>query len=317
LSWIEVLRDESLIELHAALTPVWSETAWFADYVLPMGLGAERHDLMSQETHSAQWISFRQPVKRVVAERSGAHVDYTYQANPGEVWEEEEFWIELSWRIDPDGSLGVRRHFESPYRPGEKVSIEEYYRWIFENSIPGLKEQAASMGQEPLDYMRRIGSFSVRKNLYKPHQAAVSQAPLENARIDDQAGRIIKPGVGAMSAVGLMIDGEPRVGFNTPSRKLELYSRTMAEWKWPEHSLPGYMRSHIHWRDLERGSGEYILVPTFRLPTLIHTRSGNAKWLYEISHTNPLWVNPGDAKVLGFENGALVRVNTEIGYFVI
>ena len=37
MSWIEVLRDESKIELHAALTPVWSETAWFADYVLPMG----------------------------------------------------------------------------------------------------------------------------------------------------------------------------------------------------------------------------------------------------------------------------------------
>jgi anaerobic selenocysteine-containing dehydrogenase len=28
-----------LIELHAALTPVWSETAQYADYVLPMGSG--------------------------------------------------------------------------------------------------------------------------------------------------------------------------------------------------------------------------------------------------------------------------------------
>src|SRR5256885_2055090 len=33
-TWIEVLRDEKLIGRHAALTPVWSETAWLADYVL-------------------------------------------------------------------------------------------------------------------------------------------------------------------------------------------------------------------------------------------------------------------------------------------
>jgi len=41
-----------------------------------MGLGPERHDLMSQETHAAQWISFRQPVVRVARERLGDRVRY-------------------------------------------------------------------------------------------------------------------------------------------------------------------------------------------------------------------------------------------------
>ena len=36
MSWIEMLSDESKVERHACLTPTWSETAWFADYVLPM-----------------------------------------------------------------------------------------------------------------------------------------------------------------------------------------------------------------------------------------------------------------------------------------
>ena len=36
-----------------------------------------------------------------------------------------------------------------------------------------------------------------------------------------------------------------------------------------------------------------VLVPTFRLPTLIHTRSGNAKYLNEISNSHPLWLNSG------------------------
>jgi len=39
MSWIEALTDESKIERHVCLTPIWSETAQFADYVLPMGMG--------------------------------------------------------------------------------------------------------------------------------------------------------------------------------------------------------------------------------------------------------------------------------------
>src|SRR5205814_2053306 len=315
-TWVEVLRDETKVELHAALTPVWSETAWFADYVLPMGMGAERHDLMSQETHAAQWVSFRQPVQRVLKERAGEKVNFTYEANPGEVWEEDEFWIELSWRIDPTGELGVRRHFESPYRPGQKITINEYYQWIFENSVPGLPEKARGEGLKPLDYMRRHGAFTVKSEVYQQHESRLTDAELEGTRVDEQTQQIIKPQPPGDQVIGVLVDGEARRGFNTPSRKLEFYSKTMADWRWPEYKLPAYVRSHVDWRQMNRQENEYVLVPTFRLPTLIHTRSGNAKWLYEISHTNPLWMNPSDAQRLGFVGGELARVSTEIGYFV-
>jgi anaerobic selenocysteine-containing dehydrogenase len=59
-----------------------------------------------------------------------------------------------------------------------------------------------------------------------------------------------------------------------------------------------------------------VLVPTFRLPTLIHTRSGNAKYLNEISNTHPLWMNADDARRKGLSTGDLVRVTTRIGHFV-
>jgi anaerobic selenocysteine-containing dehydrogenase len=52
-----------------------------------------------------------------------------------------------------------------------------------------------------------------------------------------------------------------------------------------------------------------LLLPNFRLPTLIHTRSANAKWLYEISHKNPVWMHPSDAQRLGVGTGDLVRVD--------
>ncbi|MFQ5856929.1 MAG: molybdopterin-dependent oxidoreductase [Anaerolineae bacterium] len=317
-TWMEVLRDESKIGLHAALTPTWNETAWFADYVLPMGHAGERHDLMSQETHAGQWIAFRQPVMRVAMERMGQKVEFTYQANPGEVWEENEFWIELSWRIDPDGELGVRQHFESPYRPGEKITVEEYYRWIFENSVPGLPEAAAGEGLTSLEYMRKYGVFTVTEENYAPYERSVEA---DGAEIDPETGiayrACTEPGRSDGRAIGVEVDGVVRAGFGTPSKKLEFYSPTLREWGWPEHALPGYIKSHVHPENIDKEQGQMLLLPTYRLPNLIHTRSANAKWLYEISHKNPLWIHPSDAERLGVRNNDLVRVETDIGYFVI
>jgi anaerobic selenocysteine-containing dehydrogenase len=183
--------------------------------------------------------------------------------------------------------------------------------------VPGLAEKAASAGLAPLEYMRRNGAFAVKSSVYDQHETRVPESDLEAARVDDHSGLIVKQTAKGEQAAGVMIDGTPLRGFNTPSRRLEFYSKTMADWKWPEHTLPGYVPSHVNWRDMDKERNEYILVPTFRLPTLIHTRSGNAKWLYEISHTNPLWVNTKDAAKLGFKNGDLARVSTEIGHFVI
>ena len=106
------------------------------------------------------------------------------------------------------------------------------------------------------------------------------------------------------------------VGFPTPSRKNEFYSQTMVDWKWPEYAVPQYLKSHIHNDNLDKSKGEYVLVPTFRLPTLIHSRSGNAKWLVEISNRNPIWMHPDDAAKWGFKTGDLVKMNTDIGYFI-
>jgi len=313
MSWVEMLTDESQVERHACLTPVWSETAWFADYVLPMGHASERHDLMSQETHAARWIGFRQPVLRVAMEREGRTFEWTWQAHEaagiGQVWEEDEFWIELSWRIDPDGALGIRKYFESPYRAGQKLQIEEFYRWIFENSVPGLAEAAAKEGLTPLAYMRKYGAFLVEDNVYESHEKTVS---VEGASVDPVTKVVTRAG----QAVGVEIDGVARAGFPTPSRRLEFFSGTLKEWRWPEQSVPGYVKSHVHPSEIDRARGEMVLLPTFRLPTLIHTRSGNSKWLNEISHTNPLWINPEDARRLEIATGDLLRVETAIGYFV-
>jgi len=310
--WIDVLRDEGLIGLHAALTPTWNETARWADYVLPMGVATERHDLMSQETHAATWISFRQPVHRTLLQREGKDVEWTWQANPGEVWEEDEFWIALSWRVDPDGSLGVRKFFESPYRPGERVTIDEYYRWIFENSVPGLPDAAAAEGLTPLEYMRRRGAYLVKNEIYRTHETELDPEQLAGADHDEANAVVTRGG----APIGVLVDGKARTGFPTLSKRLELHSQTLADWGWPEEALPRSIESHVHHANLDRERGEFALVSTFRLPTLIHTRSANSKWLSELSNTNPVWIHPEDAARVGVDTGDLLRVSTRIGYYV-
>ena len=323
-SWIEALSDEDKVGCHVAMTPTWNETAIFADYILPFGHSTERHDTQSYEQYSGKWLGFRQPVRRVALEKLGEMISDTRQSNPGEVWEETEFWIELSWRIDPDGSLGIRKHFETPGQPGKKVTVDEYYGWIFDNQVPGLPEKAEKQGLSPLEYMRKFGAVEIANGLYRQDERLLTPAELEGATPDENGvlrkpitGETQKPLVGEPGAVGIrMEDGRDVFGWLTPSRKLELYSPSIADFGWPELAAPTYIRSHVHHDGMDHGKGDFALVPTFRLPTLIHTRSGNAKYLNEISNKHPIWMNNVDAKALGLDTGDMVRVNTDIGYYV-
>ncbi|MBC7172316.1 MAG: formate dehydrogenase, partial [Polyangiaceae bacterium] len=167
------------------------------------------------------------------------------------------------------------------------------FQWIFENSVPGLPEAAAKQKLSPLAFMRKYGSFEVVRENYVPYEAEVKEG-------------------------GVEVDGVRRKGFETPSKKLELFSKTLSDWGWPEQEyvVPWPLESHVSPRKVDRDKGEMLLLPTFRLPTLIHTRSANAKWLYEISHKNPVWMHPEDATRIGVTTGDLIRVETEIGWFV-
>jgi anaerobic selenocysteine-containing dehydrogenase len=148
--------------------------------------------------------------------------------------------------------------------------------------------------------------------VYGTHERPVPPRDLEGALVDPVSHLASTAG----APVGLEVDGRVLAGFPTPSRKLEFYSPVMKRWKWGELAIPTYSRSHVHWSAINREAGEFALVPTFRLPTLIHTRSGNAKYLSEISHSNPVWMHTGDARRLGLATGDLVKVHTEIGYSV-
>src|SRR5699024_1946852 len=188
--------------------------------------------VFSSETHNSRWIAFRQPVKRAARERLGETITDTRQVNPGEVWEESEFWLELTWRIDPDGTLGIRQHVESMQRPGERMSIDEYFGWLFENSVPGLPEAAAAQELTPLAYMRRYGSFDVGPAGDALYDKAVNPAEIEDEHVDAH-GRVYtrsaappkvngapapdpQPAAQGRRALGVALAGDEGLGSPTP-----------------------------------------------------------------------------------------------------
>ena len=269
-AWIEALGDETLVGLHVALTPTWSETAFLADYVLPMGHGSERHDIHSYEQYDGQWVGFRQPVLRAARERLGETIRDTREVNPGEVWEENELWIDLSWRIDPDG---VARHprASSSRRSGPARSSASTSTTPGSSSTPC---PACPSGQRRRGSRRSRGCGATARSRSRAASGhcTSSRCPRRSSTTSPSARtaastrarpsptprtscpcRRPSPTSDGRRPVGVEVDGAVLRGWPTPSGRLEFYSRTLAEWGWPEAAVPTYLRSHVHPDALEAG----------------------------------------------------------------
>jgi len=355
--WIECLKDESRMELTFNLSPTWSETNWYCDYVLPVGLAGERHDQQSAPTKPEKWTAFRQPVLRVAMEKMGwkpkvAHrgtLEAHIKAGLGEVWEENEFFAELlSLHVDPDGSLGVRKYWESAKNPGKPVTVKEYYDAAF-SLLPKLKKAANKLypnSEFPVyEYMRDHGAWTEATNVYRPQEEEVKlengfyiaegkKFPVSEVTKDKFGVLWVEEG-GRNHSIAIEIEGKLHAGFHTPDKKLDLFAEWLIDWKWPEYALPIYPRneeeydkmihlvSQVHHRYM-KADNEFALNTVFRLPYNIHTRSVNSKHLMEISQNhNPIWISTVDAERLGIKRGDAIKVRIEdtvsgleSGYFI-
>ncbi|MEF3192382.1 MAG: molybdopterin-dependent oxidoreductase [Campylobacterales bacterium] len=289
--WIEVLKDESKMELTFNPTPTWSETNWFMDYILPVGLAGERHDQHSEPTNTEAWISFRQPVLRVALENMGwepkvpwrATLEAHMKAGLGEIWEENEFWINLIFfHVDPDGSLGIRQYWESAANPGKPVTIPEYYNAAFAN-LPGLvkaaeeaaaakmanaktpeeKRRAALAQKYPYyDFVRDRGTWTEKRNVYDMHKNPIHEKDgkvhvraaqfhgghveyeKSQVKVDSRTNVLYVDTPEGRHNVGVRLkDGTWVEGFNTPSKKMDFYVPWMKDWGWPEYAIPVYPRN--------------------------------------------------------------------------
>ena len=197
----------------------------------------------------------------------------------------------------PTARSASASYFESPYRPGEKITRRRV--------LPlDLRERGARPAREG----RRRGArrrwttcaSTARRDRGATSTASTSGRPTTSSTAPSR-GRATAccasrppttrrlPLIGEAGAVG--VRGRRRRAWPASRRRRASSSstrETLRDWGWPEHA---HARLHPQPRRTTRRStasaARCVLLPTFRLPTLIHTRSGNAKWLNEISHTQP------------------------------
>ncbi len=343
--WMEALKREDKFELTFNLSPTWSETNWYCDYVLPVGLAGERNDQQSTPSKPEQRIEFRQAVLRVAAEKSGwkpkdptrATLEAHMKFGLGEVWEESEFWPNLIvHHVDPDGSLGVRKYWASKKDPSRCVTVPEYFDAALSN-IPRLNETARKMykGEEyPVyAYIRDHGCWTEKTNVYKPQEEELKiegdyvyahghKYHKDEVKKDSFGTLWVKDGM-VEESIGIIKDNKALEGFHTLSKKLEFFSEWLTEWKWPEYAIPIYPRNkaendkmvhlvtQVHHKHM-KGDNEFALNTIYRLPYNIHTRSVNSKHLMEISQNhNPVWIYTKDAEKLGIKRGDAVKVQIQ------
>ena len=92
--------------------------------------------------------------------------------------------------------------------------MEEYYRWIFENSVPGLPETAANEG---LSRWNTCGSTAPSRSNRKSITCRTFRSTPRNS--SGRAGlldRVVIDQNGKTEPVGVLVDGKAVVGFPRP-----------------------------------------------------------------------------------------------------
>ena len=296
----QVMTDEELIPFHVCINCFYNETAHYADIVLPWTTYMERWDLDARGSYNLRpYVGIRTPMVEPL----------------GESKDVREFFPELAKRIG--GGM------EKAYEYG---SLEDY-----------MKEWASNVGGNPetgkagLERLLDEGAWEdeSRDPFYEPYKFEVSAEDMKGATVDEESKVIFKDGKG----IGIMVDGKPIRGFKTPSRKFEIRSLFVnkigknedcsdliaasgakAKNRPKQHEgndveideMPIWFQPTEH-RDLLDNE---LIMTSFKWNVHNHGRTMNLKWLAEIVHSNPAWLNPATAASMGLEDGDWIELTS-------
>ena len=297
----EVMTNEELIPFHVCINCFYNETAHYADIVLPWTTYIERWDLDARASYNLRpYVGLRTPMVEPL----------------GESKDVREFFPELAKRIG--GGM------EEAYDYG---SLEDY----MEHWASNVAENSET-GKTGLNRLLEEGAWEddLREPFYEPYLQAISEEEMEAAKVDEESGVIFKDGIG----IGLMVDGKPVRGFKTPSRKFEIRSLFVnrignnkdcsdliaasgvtktknrpEQHKGNDHEIdemPIWFQPVEH----ETIREDELIMTSFKWNVHNHGRTMNLKWLAEIVHSNPAWLNPATAKKHGLEDGDWIELTS-------
>jgi anaerobic selenocysteine-containing dehydrogenase len=291
--WGKLFKDEKLIPYYVSMSSHMGEETALADLILPDCPYLERWEPESMPNSLWPWLGIRQPVHKSL----------------GESRENRVLLRDIVWKLDPDGKRGMKQYWD--FQDGEA-----YMRQHFDN-VPGLKEAGG------LDFLKKHGVWPIYGKLdpktgkvvdktgreikadYGLYKKELSAADMAGATVDKD-GVISKNG----KAIGIRREGKNLVGFSTPNRLINVRVQLWADYGF--NPMPTFKR--IPWH--ESMKDDELVMTTFKLNVHKQSRTAAVKWLAEIAHSNPMWINTATAAKIGVKTGDLVRVESAVGYLV-
>ena len=290
--WKDFLSNESEVPFAVSFSPYMSETTELADLIIPDVTYLERHDPESMPGGLYPCLSIRQPV---IKPRGGTQ-------------EFRQTLIDTIHKVDHDGTLGIKKHFNFK-------NPEEWMRAHFDD-IDGLKDEGG------WNFLKKKGVWPI-----------YGKVDPETAKIVDKNGNEVDPGYGLYKAeltaaemkgaevdknnvihnngkmVGVRAQGKNYKGFGGETPKINLYKESYK--KYGFNPLPTYKRLASR----EKSSNELVLT-TYKVNVHTQSRTASIKYLAELYHKNPAWINPKTAAARGISDGGLIRVTSDVGYMV-
>jgi anaerobic selenocysteine-containing dehydrogenase len=291
--WGKLFKDEKLIPYLVSMSSHMGEETALADIILPDCPYLERWEPESMPNSLWPWLGIRQPVHAAL----------------GESRENRILLRDLIHKLDPDGKRGMKQYWN--FKDGE-----DYMKQHFDN-VAGLKEAGG------LEFLKKHGVWPIYGKLdpktgkvtdktgreikadYGLHRKELSDAEMAGAAVGKD-GVITKGG----KAIGVKRNGKNYVGFPTGNRIINVRVDQWAEYGF--NPMPTFKR--IPWHETMKE--DEMILSTFKLNVHKQSRTAAVKWLAEIAHSNPAWMNPVTAAKLGVKTGDLVRIETRVGHMV-
>ena len=280
---VDVLKDEKLIPFHVCSDVVYSETAHYADMIIPDATYMERWGFDTRNNMELRdYVTLRQPMVEPPAE-CVSFVDSL---------------IEIAKRISPE----TAKYF----------AFENHEEWI------KLRCEALSkkLGEDGFAYMVKHGVWQdmSKPKYYDLFNWELKPDEIKDTRVDTTTQRIYKKAAdGKESVVGIMANGKARRGFITPSRKFSIYHEDIEaaakERGFTEDGGKG-MPAYFPVPSIEKMTPDMLHLVTFKWNVHTQGRTASQKYLTEIVHHNPMWINADTAAKLGIKTGDLVEITT-------
>ena len=171
--------------------------------------------------------------------------------------------------------------------------------------------KSKSIGDTCIELAGRMGDDFQKRFPYKSNEEFIGKAAARIEGLSKSGGidLLKKEGVWFDPAAKPAYRSFEKKGFNTPSGKFEVFSRRLEERGLPP--LPAYVPIQAH-----QGMKEKELILAVNRANVMTLRLASAKWLVEILHENPLWINPETARARGIREGDRVKVSSATGSLI-